>query len=200
MVTNTEKKSQSRMFVAIALFLASIATSFLIAYLSHQGSSFWVMRTPLPMGAEIKAENVGVVTMKLARATQGYLPGATSPIGSITTRALMQGEILHRGVLSSSDSAPTTESISLAIAATDIPSKVAPGDLVSIYQLHDARNGESEIAPHLVISPVYIEEISGKEGNFSGELSITVSLNRTRVPTLLAATTSGRLVIVAIRG
>ena len=200
MVTSIEKKSQSRIFVAIALFLASITASFLIAFISNQGSSYWVMRTPLPMGAQIKAENIGVIKMKLARATQGYLPSSASPLGTITKRAMRQGEILHRDALSSPDGAPTSESISLAIASSDIPSKVAPGDLVSIYQLHDARNGEGEIAPHLVISPVYIEEISGKEGNFSGELSITVSLNRKGVPTLLAATTSGRLVVVAIRG
>lgn len=200
MVTYIEKKSQSRMFVAIALFIASISASFLIAYISNQGTSYWVMRTPLPMGAQINAENVSEVKMKLARATQGYLSSTTSPLGAITKRALSEGEILSRGVLSGPGGAPTSESISLAIASSDFPSKVAPGDLVSIYQLHDARNGESEIAPHLVISPVYIEEISGKEGNFSGELSITVSLNRKGVPTLLAATTSGRLVIVAIRG
>lgn len=200
MVIHNEKKSLSRMLVAVALFLASITASFLIAFISNQGSTYWVARTPIPMGAEITAESVAAIKIKLGRATEGYFPGTTSPLGSISTRALVPGEIIHRSALSQSRTALTSESISLAIRASDIPPKVAPGDLVSIYQLHDARNGESEIAPQLVISPVYVEEITGKEGNFSGELAITVSLGRKGIPALLAATTSGRLVIVAIRG
>jgi hypothetical protein len=72
--------------------------------------------------------------------------------------------------------------------------------MVSIYQLHDLRNGESSIDPRLVISEVFIEGISGREGNFSGDFSVTVSLDRRDIPDLLAATTSGRLVIVGSSG
>jgi hypothetical protein len=200
MVTNIQKKSQSRMLVAIVLFLASIATSFFIAFASHQGSSYWVTRAPLPAGARITAENVALTNVTFGRTTSGYLPSSRSPIGAITKRSIAQGEILHESALSQSSRALTAESISLPIRATDFPPTVKPGDLVSIYQLHDARNGESAIAPQLIISPAFVEAISGKDRNFSGDLSISVSLNRADVPAILAATTSGRLVIVAIRG
>lgn len=200
MVTHTEKKSQSRMLVAVSLFLASIAASFLIAFISHQGSVYWVVKSPVPIGAHITRENVDLVKITLARGTSGYLPSGISPVGQVTKRALNKGEILHQSALTQSSEALTSESISLAVRATDMPSSIQPGDLVSIYQLHDVRNGESAIDPRLIISPVFIEEISGKEGNFSGDLSITVSLNRNDVPSLLAGTTSGRLVIVAVHG
>jgi hypothetical protein len=200
MNTRTEKKSQSRMLVAMALFVASISTSFVIAFISSQGSSYWVMREPVPVGAKISSENVGLVKVKLARSTPGYLASSISPIGAITKRTLLQGEILHRGALTDSSNDLTSGSISLAIRSTDIPPTTNVGDLVAIYQLHDARNGESVIDPRLVISQVFVEEISGREGNFSGEFSITVSLNRKDIPTLLASTTSGRLVIAAVSG
>jgi SAF domain len=200
MVTDIRKKSQNRMFVAVALFLASIAASFLIAFISHQGSSYWVIRLPLPAGARITVEDVQLSKITIGPSISGYIPSSRTPVGSITKRSLAIGEILHQSALTQSTKALTSESISLPIRATDFPPTVKPGDLVSIYQLHDVRNGESAIAPKLIISPAFIEGISGKDRNFSGELSITVSLNRTDIPTLLAATTSGRLVVVAIRG
>ncbi len=200
MVTDIKKKSQNRMFVAVALFLASITASFLIAFISHQGSSYWVMSSPLPAGARITAEDVLLSKVTIGRSISGYLPMSSSPVGSISKRSLAAGEILHQSALTQSTKALSSESISLPIRATDFPPTVKPGDLVSIYQLHDVRNGESGIAPQLIISPAFIEGVAGKDRNFSGELSITVSLNRSDIPTLLAATTSGRLVIVAIRG
>ncbi len=195
-----EKKSQSRMFIAVALFLASISTSFVIAFISSQGDSYWVMRESVPVGVAITSERVGLVKVKLARSTPGYLASSISPVGAITKRPLFKGEILHQGALINSADGLISGSISLAIRSTDIPPTINVGDLVAIYQLHDARNGESVIDPRLVISQVFVEEISGREGNFSGEFSITVSLNRKDIPVVLASTTSGRLVIAAISG
>jgi SAF domain len=200
MVATIHKKSQSRMVVAVALFFSSIAASFLIAFISHQGNSYWVVRSPLPAGVRITAEDVALSKATLGRDMDGYLSSGFSPVGKVTKKSFAQGELLHQGALTQSGKALTSESISLPIRATDFPPTVKPGDLVSIYQLHDVRNGESAIAPQLIISQAFVEGISGKDRNFSGDLSISVSLNRVDIPSLLAATTSGRLVIVAIHG
>lgn len=200
MATHTEKKSQARMLTAVSLFFASIVVSFIFALLSNQGSSYWVIRDSLPKGAQIGAENVGVVKIKLSRATAGYLPGTLSPIGAVSRRALVQGEILHRSALTDSSDQLTSEGVSLAIRPADLPASVGIGDIVSIYQLHDARNGENLVEPRIINPSVFIKEISGREGNFRGELTVTVALSREKVPALLAATTSGRLVIVATSG
>lgn len=188
------------MLVAVTLFLASIAASVGIAFLSNQGTMYWVITTPIPAGTLITDQNVALTKIKLSRASQGYLSSSISPVGKITQRLISEGEILHQSALTQSSKALTSESVSLAVRSTDIPPRIQPGDLVSIYQLQDSRNGEAVSEPVLVTSPVFVEEISGKEGNFSGSLSVTVSLNRNQVPTLLAGTTSGRLVIVAIHG
>lgn len=200
MVIDTEKKSQSRIFIAIALFLASIATSFLIAFISSQGISYWVVREAIPQGVRITSEDVTLVQIKLGRTADGYLKESTSPIGSITQRALARGEVLHRSALAHSTQRESSGSVSLAIRSSDIPPSVKIGDFVSIYQVHDVRNGETSREPQLVLPHLFLENISSREGNFSGELSLTVSLDQRDIPSLLAATTSGRLVIVGISG
>jgi hypothetical protein len=200
MVTDSHKKSQSRMVIAVTLFIASIATSFGIAFISSQGSAYWVITEPIPEGAKISSEDVALVKIKLVRAATGYIQSSISPVGAVSKRALSRGEILHQGALANSDRKAWTGSVSLAIRSLDIPPSSQVGDMVSIYQLHDLRNGESSIDPRLVISEVFIEGISGREGNFSGDFSVTVSLDRRDIPDLLAATTSGRLVIVGSSG
>lgn len=188
------------MVIALALFLASIATSFLFAYLSHQGSAYWVVKSPLPKGVEITREDLEISRMKLSRATDGYLESSINPIGVITKRAFASGELLLKSAITTDEDQLSAESLSLSIRSADIPASVIPGDRVTIYQLHDARNGEEVIEPRLIISSLFLTSIEGKKGNFSGEISVTVSLDRSQIPVLLAATTSGRLVVVATRG
>ncbi len=200
MPIETGKKSQKRMAVAITLFFASITTSFAFAFLSHQGSAYWIVTSPLPKGAAITREDVEISRMKLSRAAEGYVEGNINPIGVITKRPFAIGELLQRNALTNNKDQLSTESISLSIRSVDIPTSVVSGDRVTIYQLHDARNGEEVIDPQLVISSVFLQSIEGRKGNFSGDLSVTISLDRNQIPTLLAATTSGRLVIVATSG
>jgi hypothetical protein len=200
MVTHVEKKSQTRMVIAIALFITSILTSFVFALLSNQGSSYWVMRTPVAAGVQITSENVHLTKINLSRSTDGYLPQSNNPIGTITKRSLARGELLNRDALTRSANKLNAESLSLSIRSVDLPLSIQPGALVSIYQLHDVRNGENVKEPRLVISSVFVKSIEGREASFSGEVSVTVTLSRLDIPSLLAATTSGRLVIVATSG
>lgn len=194
------KKSEKRMAIAITLFLASITTSFAFAFLSHQGSAYWVVTSPLPKGVAITRDDVEVSRMKLSRATDGYIQSNLNPIGVITKRSFASGELLLRSAITNSPDQLSAERLSLSLRSVDIPASIVPGDLVTIYQLHDARNGEEAIEPQLILSSLFLVSIEGRKGNFSGDVSVTISLDRKDIPTLLAATTSGRLVIVATSG
>ncbi len=194
------KKSEKRMAIAITLFLASITTSFAFAFLSHQGSAYWVVTSPLPKGVAITRDDVEVSRMKLSRATDGYIQSNLNPIGVITKRSFASGELLLRSAITDSPDQLSAERLSLSLRSVDIPASIVPGDLVTIYQLHDARNGEEAIEPQLILSSLFLVSIEGRKGNFSGDVSVTISLDRKDIPTLLAATTSGRLVIVATSG
>lgn len=200
MSTHIEKKSQTRIYIATTLFLTSIAASFLIAFLSKQGGSYWIARTPIPSGVQISSSDVELSRITLSKDVDGYLSHLATPVGTITKRAIGQGEILNRMALTNSSAQLNSQSISISLRSVDLPSSIQNGDMVSLYQLHDLKNGEEPIEPQLVLSPVFIESLDRKGENFGGEMSITVSLASRDVPTLLSATTSGRLVVVATGG
>jgi hypothetical protein len=200
MATEIGKKSQKRMAIAITLFLASITTSFAFAFLSHQGSAYWVVTSPIPKGVAITRDDVEISRMKLSRATDGYIQGNLNPVGAITKRSFASGELLLKSAITASADQLSAERVSLSLRSVDIPASIVPGDRVTIYQLHDASNGEEAIEPQLILSSLFLVSIEGRKGNFSGDVSVTISLDRKEIPTLLAATTSGRLVVVATSG
>lgn len=200
MNSNIEKKSQSRLLIAGALFLTSILASLLIAYISSMGGKYWVLTRPLPRGVEITSSDIALAKVMLGRGVQGYLSSTLNPVGSTTIRNLQSGALLNYSDLSNDASEQDSESIAISTRSVDLPSTVSVGDLVSLYQVFDSRNGEATLAPQLVLSGLFVKEISQKGANFGGDFALTLSLNREDVPTALAATSSGRLVVVASRG
>jgi hypothetical protein len=77
---------------------------------------------------------------------------------------------------------------------------MAVGELVTIYHLHDSKNGEVQAPLQRVLGGVFIAAIDRKSANFGSDIALTVSLDREFIPDLLTATTSGRLVIVRSNG
>jgi hypothetical protein len=200
MNSQVDKKSQSRLLVAGALFLTSIIASLLIAYISSTGGKYWVLNHPLPKGVRIASADISLAKATLGRGAQGYLSSSFNPIGSITLRKLSSGTLLNTSDLSNSGEELGSESLSIAVRAADLPATITVGEIVSIYQVFDARNGEVVPDPRRIISGVFIKEISQKGANFGGDLALTITIARDDVPTVLAATSSGRLVVVASRG
>jgi hypothetical protein len=200
MNSTAEKKSHSRLLVAGALFLTSILASLLIAYISSMGGKYWVLIHPVPRGVQITSADISLEKATFGRGVQGYLASTRNPIGSITLRNLSTGSLLNSADLSNSGEALDSESLSIAVRASDLPATTSVGEIVSLYQVFDSRNGEIVSEPQRVISGVFIKEISQKGANFGGDLALTISVQRDDVPTILAATSSGRLVVVASRG
>jgi hypothetical protein len=194
------KKSQQRLMIAGALFFTSILASFLIAYLSQSGSHYWVLRGPLPRGVQIQSSDLLLTKASLGLDARGYISSAENIVGSITRRNLSRGELLNSNDLSDDSSELTSESLSISIRATDISATSATGDLVSLYQVHDARNGEVVPEPLRILTGVYIREISRKSANFGSDISLTVTIDRDDVGRLLSATSSGRIVVVSSNG
>jgi hypothetical protein len=195
-----EKKSNTRLIIATSLFFTSVLASFLISYVSHQSRSYWVLTQPIAKGVQISAADIELQKADLAQAMGGYLTTAANPIGSITRRAMTAGELINRFAISEDSDELTSESISLAVRNSDLPARTSPGDLVALYQVQDSRNGEVTPAPLRIQSGVFIREISRKGSNFGSEVSLTISLHRDDVAKVLAATTSGRIVVVSSRG
>lgn len=200
MNTPVERNSHTRLIVASSLFALSILASFLFTYTSHQGEKHWVLTHPVAKGVQISESDLTLVRASLATPIHFYLTSQENPFGFISKRNLRAGELLTSFDLSSDRSLLTTESISLAVRASDIPISVQMGDLVTLYQVHDSRNGEAVQPPTEVVSGVFIQEISRKSANFGSDIAVTISLNRRDIPGVLHATASGRIVVASVNG
>ena len=174
--------------------------SFLISYLSQSGTHYWILKEPLPRGVQIQASDLTLIKATLGHGVRGYMNSQENPIGSITRRNLSGGELVNAKDLSDDVNALRSESLSISIRAADIDATISPGDLVSLYQVHDARNGEAVPEPLRILTGVYIRELSRKSANFGSEISLTVTVDRGDVATLLSATSSGRIVVVSSNG
>lgn len=159
-----------------------------------------MLTQPLPSGVRVSPEDIRLEAALLPHSELYYREDNESPIGSITTRSMKAGEILDRRFLSQHSNSQSAENISIAIAASDIPLNASVGDLVALYQVHDSRNGEAVPPPRRVIAQAFIAALDSRKGNFGGELSLTLSIDQEEVVSLLAATSSGRLVLVGSNG
>ena len=134
-----KKKSQTRLYLSIALCLGALLASFLMTRAANTHESYWVVLRPMAAGTQIGANDLGYQSVALGAAAKNYLAASTNPIGSITRRRLIAGELLQGSSLTDDARALTHQEISLSIRAVDIPIEVAVGELISVYQLHDVR-------------------------------------------------------------
>ena len=195
-----KRNSHTRLILATTLCGATLLASFAMSVAANQKEKYWVVLRPIAAGTQIAAADLGLESVVLGSSDGNYLPAALNPIGSITRRALSSGELLGGNSITDDSSAMVNRQISISVRSVDIPAGLTVGEMVSIYQLHDAKNGQAALAPEFVQGGVFVSALDRKGNNFGGEAALTVSINRESISELLNATTSGRLVIVRAHG
>ncbi|ASY12299.1 SAF superfamily protein [Candidatus Planktophila dulcis] len=195
-----KRNSHTRLILATTLCGATLLASFAMSVAANQKEKYWVVLRPIAAGTQIEAADLGLESVVLGSSEGNYLPAALNPIGSITRRALSSGELLEGNSITDDSSAMVNRQISISVRSVDIPAGLTVGDMISIYQLHDAKNGQAALAPEFVQGGVFVSALDRKGNNFGGEAALTVSINRESISELLNATTSGRLVIVRAHG
>ena len=194
-----KRNSHTRLILATTLCAATLVASFAMSVAANQREKYWVVLHPIAAGTQLEASDLGLQSVVLGSSEGNYLPAAQNPIGSITRRQLSSGELLGGNSITAQSSAMLNQQVSISVRSVDIPAQLNVGEVVSIYQLHDAQNGEAGSAQH-VLGGVFVTALDRKGSNFGGEAALTVSINRELIPELLEATTSGRLVVVRAHG
>lgn len=194
-----EKKSNTRFRIAIALFILAITTPFLLTMASQKSDIYWAIARPIPAGGEITREDLSEIAAEMGSGSHSYLTPGTDPVGLVATRSFLVGELLDSRFLGDSQS-KSLEEVSIAVTSSDIPMATELGDYVAIFQLIDAQNGEQETPPLRVLSRAFISDINRKSSNFGNSVIITLSLDQSQIPILLAASSKGRLVVVGKNG
>ena len=195
-----KKNSYSRLIVSIALCSAALIASYAMSIAANHTEKFWIVMHPVASGTQLAARDLGLQSVSLGTSADRYLSHNANPIGSITLRNLTTGELLQGSALTDDSQAMNRQQLSISIRSVDLPSSVEVGEVVTIFQLHDTKNGESREPPHHIASGVFIASIDRKSSNFGGEVALTISVDRDAIGALLDATTSGRLVIVKSHG
>ena len=195
-----KRNSHARLILAATLCGATLLASFAMSMAANQREKYWMVLHPIAAGTQLEASDLGLQSVVLGSSEGNYLPAATNPIGSITRRQLSSGELLEGNSITDDSSAMVNQQISISARVVDIPAALTVGEVVSIYQVHDAKNGESASPARHVLGGVFVTSFDRKGNNFGGEAALTVSINRELIPELLDATTSGRLVIVRAHG
>ena len=195
-----KKNSYSRLIVSIALCTAALIASYAMSVAANHTEKFWVAIHPIAAGTQLEGSDLGFQSVSLGASSRRYLSHTSNPIGSITLRNLALGELLQSSALTDDSEALNHQQLSLSIRSADLPSTVEVGEIVSIFQLHDAKNGENREPPHHIVSGVFITSIDRKSSNYGGEVALTISVSQDEIADLLDATTSGRLVIVQSHG
>ena len=167
---------------------------------ANQREKYWVVLKPVAVGTQLEPSDIGFQMVTLGSLGANYLGEQSNPVGSVTRRPLSVGDLLEIDSLTDNSAALVNQQLSISLRSVDIPSTLQVGEVVTIFQLHDASNGEAALEPNHVLSGVFIVGLDRKGSNFGGEAALTISVNRDSVPDLLAATTSGRLVIVRSHG
>lgn len=196
----TTQTSRNKLILASALFFASIASSFLFAYSSEQKVEYWVATKSIPPGVQIQSGDLKPVKALLTDNSELYVNAQKNLNGKFLLRTINSGEFIYQAALQSKPSAVVRVEVAVGLSASDIPIGASAGKYISLYQVHDNRNGEAVVPPQFVLSNLFISAISRESANFGGGISLTLSVPIDDVPRLLEATSSGRLVAVGTHG
>jgi len=195
-MTLQKKTRSTRLPLAVTLIVAAFVSAFLIATFSNKGADYWVIRVPISPGHQISASDVSIAHLNLDASAQFYLSVEVEPIGMVATRILHPGEIIGSDDLTSAIDAMSTSAVPLSVRSVDVATGLSIGEVVDIYWVFDAQNGDEVMDPVLILGGVTLLSYDDGGKNFGSDVGLSVAVEETQVLRLLSATTLGRLVVI----
>ena len=144
----------------------------------------------------IERSDLAIGSALLTFGNGNYLRTSSNAFGMVTARSLRSGELLSRYDLREINSQTTTAQVAISMQSSDIPTSISEGNVVSIYQIFDSRNGEPLQSPKRILVKAFVTAIDREGFKFGGEAAVTLAVASNQIETLLAAKSSGRLVMV----
>lgn len=199
-MTSYKRRTRARLFSAIALIIGSFLSAFVLSSLANRTELMWTARAPLIPGRVITANDIVAHRVALPEGDDHYLSVHRELAGSVVIRSVGVGELIPVIAISKDLEAIRTSSLPISVHGSDIPSDLQAGESVNLYHVGDSRLTEDIGPPRVLLYHTYVLGIDRKGQNLGGDLSLTLSVNVKNVLDVLAATASGRIVVVRVHG
>lgn len=195
-----KKNSHTRLVLAISLCVAALVASYAMSVAANQKEKYWMISRPIAEGSQLQAQDLKFQPVFLGSSSRNYISANFNPIGSFTLRNLSAGELLDVNAVSRRGFLAKRQQVSISMRLVDIPSQIEIGEIINIYHVHDAQNGEPTKKPEKILHSAFVSSIDRKGTNFGGEVALTIAINQEEITKLLSATSSGRLVAIRTHG
>ena len=192
----TRKKTSSRTTIAITLYLISLLLSLFILRIQKAESYVWVARHTIPQGVKISQNDVYKSKVAIGNLIHAYVDAEDSLVGLISSRTIAAEEIISKKAVSRNSHNQEMRTVSLKLQSSDIPFGTLTGSHVAIYKVVDIQPGQSAVPIERVAPDISITYIEERENNFSGLIKTSFLVNQDEAEKIVAASSSGRLVLV----
>lgn len=193
-------KISSRTLIAIALVVASFLASFTLSRAANRTELLWSAHSVLLPGTVIHASDLVSSRAALPGGTDAYVTQNELIVGYQVLRPIGVGELIPSSAINQDKGGSINIDVPISVQGSDMPSGLASGQSVNIYHVEDRQPLEEASAPSLVLADIYILDIDQKNQNMSSAVALTLSIPRADAVRLLAATASGRIVVVRLHG
>ena len=197
---SNKKRSQSRNVIAITLIVASFLSAYILSSLANRRVLIWSARVPLTVGSRVSAGDLMAERVALPEGNSLYLTADRDVRGYLILRPIKVGELVPTSSLSASAESLNVSAVPIKVHIADLPADISVGEVVNIYHVGESQLSKEVEPPTLVLSRTSILGINRKGENLGGDLSLTVSTSSKTILKLLAATSSGHLVLVRVNG
>ncbi|MFT4157071.1 MAG: hypothetical protein QM630_03970 [Microbacterium sp.] len=188
-----------RFLVGIILVALSIAGVWLIVSSSGRTTPVLQANRTIVQGEALVSSDFQVVEVGLGALTDDYLAPQDLTPGLIAARTLNEGEIVPTTALAQADEGHTTTIV--VESSTGIPSGVAAGAVVELWQAPPLDDGRSFDAPRILVANAAVSAVVEPEGMLSSDTTtIEVVIDRSDVAAVLAAVTGGSALSVIPAG
>ena len=197
---SNKKRSQSRNVIALTLIVASFLSAYVLSSLANQRVLIWSARVPLTVGSRVSANDLVAERVALPDGNSLYLTADRDVKGFLILRPIKVGELVPASSLSASGESLNVSAVPIKVHIAELPADISVGEVVNIYHVGEPQLSKEIEPPTLVLSRTSILGINRKGENLGGDLSLTVSASSKTILKLLAATSSGHLVVVRVNG
>ena len=191
------KRADSKTIIAIALIFSGFLSAVVLALIASNKSNYLVASKPLAIGHIVESSDYRIEKASLWSGANQYLTPDISVIGSMVTQFVSENELLTTNMFSSRDENLNYRTVPISVAAADLPTNLAPGQSVDIYQVISLNDYEKAKESKLVIPNIRVIAIDRRGQNLGNAAQLTLACSENQIIELLNSTRIGRIVVVA---